>query len=534
MTSRIDLADLRLGKQLARGGQGQIFPVLQRTDAWNRPLIYKAYLPELAARLDVGVLDELGDLPRRHPESADWLRDHTAWPQILVEQKGRVVGFLMQAIPPDYRFDFQTAPQQTMAKVCEYAFLLNSDQYLQSSGLALTDQDRLLLLAGVAAGLDRFHRMGVAVGDLSPKNLLFSPDRSHRSFFIDCDAMSVVGASVLKQAHTPDWKLPAEDERAGTAAADDFKFGLLAIRLFARNQSAHDPAAISAISAELGDLARRSQQSDPMARPAAADWLNALHAAASRPELAVSRPLPPDPSQTQTIQTPYPAPAGYPVPAVSPQRTRNPLARALVGAVVLLGLVGAGIGVNNALSHNGDQTTAGSVSSGVTYPTDVVGSDSPDPAQSDSPSPSPSPIPVSSVGMVSIDTPVAEDPRAQQVAALFDTYFSAISEKNYARVLRQYDPAGSVNPNDPQQVKSFEKGISTSSDSNVALEGLSPNAPDPATTAEITFESTQAAGYGPSGARDQTCTQWTLTYQLTYSDAAGYRILTSKGSFTGC
>jgi hypothetical protein len=136
--------------------------------------------------------------------------------------------------------------------------------------------------------------------------------------------------------------------------------------------------------------------------------------------------------------------------------------------------------------------------------------------------------------MVSIDTSVAEDPRAQQVAALFDTYFSAISEKNYARVLRQYDPDGSVNPNDPQQVKSFERGISTSSDSDVALEGLSPNAPDPATTAEITFESTQAAGYGPSGARDQTCTQWTLTYQLTYSDAAGYRILTSKGSSTGC
>src|ERR1019366_7340580 len=120
----------------------------------------------------------------------------------------------------------------------------------------------------------------VVVGDLSPKNLLFSLAPEPGCFIIDCDAMRVRGETVLPQAQTPDWEVPA-GEPIATPAADAYKFGLLAIRLFARDQSSSDPAALAALSPELGRLADLSLHDDPARRPGPGAWVPALDAAAA-------------------------------------------------------------------------------------------------------------------------------------------------------------------------------------------------------------------------------------------------------------
>ena len=532
MTARVNLAALQLGPLLDRGGQGSVFRVLDRADDQGRPLVYKQYNPELIAQLNTAALDQLVDLPLNSTELADWLHERTAWPQALVEDQGNVVGFLMRVIPERFRFDFQSSPGVSSAKFCQFAFLLNSDGYVRSSGLHVTDQDRLLLLADIAAVLGRFHRMGVAVGDFSPKNLLFSSDGSHRTFFIDCDAMRIDGATVLKQVHTPDWELPAGAE-AGTPAGDDYKFGLLAIRLFARSQTARDPSELARVSAYLGQLAHASQDPDPRNRPGASAWLEALLEGArvvGQNQQAAS------PTQTQAVTAPSSAGTGAPSSGPAPTQPPRPRIGLALGALagVATLLVGGGLVGHTVYDHLTQTSAVGSPATTTTTDTTDSGSaDTAAPPTTAVPATTSSPAPPSSVGVVAIDSAFVNDPRAQQVATMLNTYFSAISDKNYNLALQQFDPSGTMNPNDPQQAQSFEQGVSTSSDSNVALHSLSPAGPATATTADVTLTSSQQAGYGPSGNEDQTCTDWTLTYTLSYINGS-YLIYDSKGTYAGC
>jgi hypothetical protein len=137
------------------------------------------------------------------------------------------------------------------------------------------------------------------------------------------------------------------------------------------------------------------------------------------------------------------------------------------------------------------------------------------------------------VGSVQIDPALVTDARAVQVATLFDSYFSAVSAKNFDAALALYDPNGDVDTNDAQQRAAFKKSEATSTDDQGVLKSLSPAGPGPVTTARISFRSQQAAGYGPAGDTSQTCSIWTLTYTLTYTDNK-YLIKSATGSHTGC
>ena len=83
-----------------------------------------------------------------------------------------------------------------------------------------------------------FHRHGVAVGDLSPKNLLFSLGPPVKVYFVDCDGMRL-GRSVLPQVETPDSAVRDVNrtEELATPASDSYKLALLTLRLFAGDQS---------------------------------------------------------------------------------------------------------------------------------------------------------------------------------------------------------------------------------------------------------------------------------------------------------
>lgn len=290
MTAPVDTVDhgtLVLDRRLGQGGQGVVHRVANRKinevdgDGWD--VAYKEYDPALLPGLDAGALAAMVDLLGTLSGSEGrWLCEKTAWPAAVVRREGRTSGFLMRAAPDRFRFDFLSLSSTATAtrRLANLEFLLNDDAYAVGIGLTVSERDRLLLLADLAATLGRLHRIGIAVGDLSPKNLLFSTADHPECFLIDCDAMRLRGASVLPQAETPDWQLPAGEEKA-TPAGDVHKLGLLAIRLFARDQITTDPTALTAVSAALGDLARTSLDPDPSRRPNPALWAEHLAVAAA-------------------------------------------------------------------------------------------------------------------------------------------------------------------------------------------------------------------------------------------------------------
>jgi len=279
---RIDYSRLQLGNELGRGGQGRVIAVggIQIDHRWTAAL--KRYSPDVAPSVNVTALQAITVFPGTlDADDKLWLYETTAWPAVIVEDSGRVCGFLMRTVPPEYYFGFRTQTQGIVQKLATMEFLLNDDQYTSRAGLSVTDRQRVALLQNLSVILSRLHDLGVVVGDLSPKNLLFRLTPSPSCFLIDCDAMRVQGASVLTQVQTPDWEVPSREPTA-TPAADAYKFALLAIRLFARDQSSRDPEALARLSPALGDLAADSLDLGPSERPSIADWKPALAEAYNR------------------------------------------------------------------------------------------------------------------------------------------------------------------------------------------------------------------------------------------------------------
>ena len=110
---------------------------------------------------------------------------------------------------------------------------------MTARGITITDTQRYQLLREVAKALAFLHRIGVCVGDISPKNLLFSLHPRPAVYFIDCDAMRVNGLTALPQLETPEWEVPTGEELA-TIHSDTHKLGLLALRLLAGDQHTKD------------------------------------------------------------------------------------------------------------------------------------------------------------------------------------------------------------------------------------------------------------------------------------------------------
>ncbi|MEU2134935.1 hypothetical protein [Streptomyces sp. NPDC018352] len=326
-TPAVEYGTLTLGRRLGQGGQGTVHEVTNKRinesagGGWE--VAYKEYSPAVLAELDAATLSAQVDLPRAlGATEGRWLCDSTAWPAAVVQRNGQVCGLLMRLVPDRFQFTLRglTSTSPASRRLANLEYLLNTDAYVTGIGLSISDPDRVLLLADLAVTLRRLHRIGIAVGDLSPKNLLFTTDPAPQCFLIDCDAMRLHGATALPQAETPDWQVPDGEEKA-TPASDVYKLGLLAIRLFARDQTTTDPSALAAISPELGNLARTSLDPDPAHRPTPSVWAEQLtatsHAASTTPAAATvarNRPRPNNASSTSS------APGTAPTPAASPGR----------------------------------------------------------------------------------------------------------------------------------------------------------------------------------------------------------------------
>ncbi|MEU5157832.1 hypothetical protein AB0I03_26445, partial [Glycomyces sp. NPDC021274] len=185
-------------------------------------VVYKEYATTVLPGLDPAALTaQVGLLRELSAAEGRWLCGKTAWPAALVERDGRACGFLMRAVPDRFRFTFKSLAGTSAGtrRLANLEYLLNDDNYVAGIGLTISDHDRLLVLADLAATLTRLHRLGITIGDLSPKNLLFTTTPQPECFLIDCDAMRLRGTTVLPQAETPDWQIPPGEEKA-TRASD--------------------------------------------------------------------------------------------------------------------------------------------------------------------------------------------------------------------------------------------------------------------------------------------------------------------------
>lgn len=549
-----DALGYQKGDKLGSGGQGDVYPVANVPSGLTGPLAYKQYQPGKLVSPDV-LEDMVGFCDRLPPRERRRLVRQLAWPLALTVRGDSVDGFLMPRVPGQYL----RPPEQTGApgKPQGIEFLLNGKDYEQKVGLQVSTVQRLELLSSLARLTQWLHGHGIAVGDLSPKNVLFTLAGVPSVMLIDCDSMRFQGRDALDQVDTDDWEAP--DGARATTATDAYKLGLLAIRLIGGSQDSRDSSGLHALSGELGRLADRSQDRNAARRPAPSEWLGPLEraigaaaqtmraqsvpptgqagtGAAGAPTLASSSFASPSPSLPPRIVTPpgRPGPAAVQAPPAQPRRRR--LAGALLGlaAVCIVLIVGL------ATFWNGDTSSAdggpGALATDVAKTPDLLTAGGSVPTGAASAQDSPSPSAQASFGSLTVDySAVADNSEAPAVAQMFAEFYGNINAQQYDAALGYYDPdTNAVDLSSQSATDNWKHVMSTTQESQVVLTGLTDSGDY--TLATVQFRSQQADGYGPSSDPHQTCTDWTISYDLTQSGGQ-YRIFkapSSGVSFTGC
>ncbi|MFG3054469.1 hypothetical protein ACGFZP_26400 [Kitasatospora sp. NPDC048239] len=507
---------------LGQGGQGFVYEVPVPPPGLTGPLVYKEYRAGML--LDPGVLVAMAGFPDTlGPADRAFLLDRLAWPLALAERGSQISGFAMRRVPPEFFIDLagDARPQG-------FQFLLNDAAFLQRIGVHLDDEQRLLLLRDLATLLARLHGHGVAVGDLSPNNVLFTLAGAPRCLLIDCDSMSLYGRSAVEQVETPDWEVP--EAAKATPASDAAKLGRFVLRLFNGDQHSLDDTRLRALSGELARLAGRSQHADPTARPPAAAWIGPLDQALHTVRTLGPAAAPPQP----------PPPPGMPPPVAPPAdtRPRRRVAPVLVGLLVTAALLVGGDRLVEyyRASSAGSSTASSTASTGPTGSTGSTGTTAAPTGRPAVPTAKPPTAAPTTDHTVPVDTgQVAGHPEATGVATLFSRFFTAVNTRQYDTALGYYDPDTTAIDLDSEQARAeWRRIMSTTQDSNVAIAAITGSGSS--TRATVRFRSRQAAGYGPQGHEDQTCTDWQLTYNLSRS-GSGYRIISAPGSgvsFRGC
>ena len=243
MIERVKLGVL---SKIGQGGQGVVFGAPNVTTKFAASMVYKEYKAQALGGIDFSALAAMPALVEDalSYNEAERLIALAAWPCALVQDGGAPSGFVMPVIPERFFVELTTV-KGTSRAAAEFQHLLNHSSVLVARGIAIGDAQRYALLREAASGLAFLHRHGVCVGDISPKNLLYSLAPREAVYLIDCDAVRINGVSALTQVETPGWQVPAGEELA-TVYSDAYKLGLLALRLLAGDHDTTNPAYLPA------------------------------------------------------------------------------------------------------------------------------------------------------------------------------------------------------------------------------------------------------------------------------------------------
>ena len=283
LSATLDRAQLGRLTRLGGGTQGTVYRAPKVKLDLPGPAVFKEYRRTVLPGVDFGSLREMVTfLESLSFSEGTRLVGRAAWPILLVAEHGQHCGFVMPEVPSTFSVELHLPSGRTARGLAQFQHLLNDDDFLARRGISLSDCDRYELLADAVEALAFFHAHDITVGDLSPKNLLFSCSPHCRCYFVDCDAMSIGGRSVLPQLETGDWDVRSVSaEPLATRATDVYKLALLALRLLARHQSTRSPVALPGTTPEpIRRLIAAGLDSDPARRPPAKAWATACREAA--------------------------------------------------------------------------------------------------------------------------------------------------------------------------------------------------------------------------------------------------------------
>jgi hypothetical protein len=112
------------------------------------------------------------------------------------------------------------------------------------------------------------------------------------------------------------------------------------------------------------------------------------------------------------------------------------------------------------------------------------------------------------VGLVRIDTSLADDPAAQGIARVLDRYFRGINQRNLTSAYGTLSPAYQAK----FPFSEWSRGLGSSKDERIVVLSLTNDGA--VRTAAVTFRSRQASGQGPQARPAETCTDWSLDFTL--------------------
>ena len=352
--------------KIGQGGQGVVYRAPNVKTKFASSMVYKEYKAQALAGIDFTVLAAMPALVEESLSytEAERLISIAAWPCRIVEDGGTPTGFVMPAIPEEFFIPLTTV-KGVSPTTAEFQHLLNHSSVLVARGITIDDVQRFTLLREVASGLAFMHKHGVCVGDISPKNLLFTLTPHEGVYFIDCDAMGINGVSALPQVQTPGWETPPGEELA-TIYSDTYKLGLLALRLLTGDQDITDPAHLpSTTPTLLRQIITDTLTNAPAQRPLPEAWTYVLghaieeaqhqklttppapvSAAPAPPELPIVHSRPPIGPSAPPVPQPRPAerPSARPAtPTPQPWWRRNAivipaalLTVAVIAAIVII------------------------------------------------------------------------------------------------------------------------------------------------------------------------------------------------------
>jgi DNA-binding helix-hairpin-helix protein with protein kinase domain len=216
------LSSLQLGEKLGSGGQGEVHRVK------NPPgLAFKRYFSPAINADSLRALVEFPDSLDPFVRAA--LLAQTAWPQARVTDGGRVVGFLMQQVPTSFMGRSAAGP-----KLRELQYLLYPPKPMWGDIKPLDAAGRVQLAHTFVNLMRALHDHSMVLGDISLRNLLWSPGSPPQMFILDCDGAHLLGyPPVLPQPETPGWEDPNKPATGLDLDTDRYKVACAVGRILA-------------------------------------------------------------------------------------------------------------------------------------------------------------------------------------------------------------------------------------------------------------------------------------------------------------